>query len=382
MPFRTLEPQVEFQWNTIPFVDRFASAARYTCIPVSVSLVRVEKLSCGHQMRVARTLVSTVLLFIWATATLWASMALMYRAPGEEWIGHAAALSFGLFGFATMFLCFQRKSVIAFGVYVIAFCILLVWWTSIVPPDQGNWSRDVARQTTGVFDGDEVTLTDVRDFSWESNDRYTERWITRTYDLDDLETVDMFLSYWGGPQMAHFILSFGFADGQYLAWSIEVRREIGGVYSPVADFFKEHTLVILAATERDVVGLRSNVREEDVQLYRLSTSGKAAKDLFRQYVRDANELAQRPAWYNSITTNCTTVVFRMMEALGRGPDFDWRMIANGYLPEYAYEKGYLSRTVPFDELQRQARIAPTVKSAGLDGRFSEMIRVGVPRPID
>ena len=333
-------------------------------------------------MRIARILAAATLILLWALATIWAALALWYRAPGGEWVNLVAALSFGLFGLTTIFLFFSRGGWLAVTSFVVAFCIHLAWWISVSPPDEGNWSPDVARQTTGVFDGNKVTLTDIRDFDWESRESYKERWITRTYDLEEIETVDMFLSYWGGPEMAHFILSFGFSNGEYLAWSIEVRREIGGSYSPVADFFKEHTLVILAATERDVVGVRSNIRGEDVQLYRLPTPKESAKDLFREYIRDANRLADQPYWYNSITTNCTTVVFRMMAALGRGPDFDWRMIVNGYLPEYGYEKGYLSQAVSFEELRDAARIAPRATASGLEDGFSEAIRVGVPRPME
>jgi len=48
----------------------------------------------------------------------------------------------------------------------------------------------------------------------------------------------MFMSYWSGPTIAHVIMSFGFDDGRYLAWSIEVRRLAGGSFSPLADLFK------------------------------------------------------------------------------------------------------------------------------------------------
>src|SRR5947209_4314449 len=55
---------------------------------------------------------------------------------------------------------------------------------------------------------------------------------------EKLASLDLFLSYWAGPEMAHLIMSFGFDDGQELAWTIEVRREKNGQYSPVADAFK------------------------------------------------------------------------------------------------------------------------------------------------
>ncbi|TDQ12786.1 uncharacterized protein DUF4105, partial [Phyllobacterium brassicacearum] len=99
------------------------------------------------------------------------------------------------------------------------------------------------------------------DFEWRSKTDFTERWATRTYDLTKLQTVDLFMSYWGNPNIAHVMLSFGFEGGDYIAWSIEVRRRIGGEFSPVADLFKSDPLVIIASDERDVVGVRSNFRQ-------------------------------------------------------------------------------------------------------------------------
>ena len=138
--------------------------------------------------------------------------------------------------------------------------------------------------------------------------RLHRRWSKRSYDLSKLKTLDLFLAYWAGPEMAHVIMSFGFEDGDYLAWSVEVRREKNGEFSPIADAFKSHTLVYLATTERDSVRLRSNVRGEDVRLYRLKVPPEQARVLLLQYVAEATALAEQPKFYNSITANCATVV--------------------------------------------------------------------------
>jgi hypothetical protein len=188
------------------------------------------------------------------------------------------------------------------------------------------------------------------------------------------------MSYWAGPKMAHVILSFGFEGGNYLAWSIEVRRRKGGEFSPIADLFKSNPLVIVAADERDVVGVRSNVRGEDVQLYRLRTGPEAARKLLLEYVADANALSVAPEFYNSLTTNCTTTIVKMMRAVGARIPLDWRLIVNGYLPEYAYQQAALDTRLTLEELRARAHIDKRAQAAGLSPDFSRLIRVGVPSP--
>jgi hypothetical protein len=183
--------------------------------------------------------------------------------------------------------------------------------------------------------------------------------------------------------MAHVIMSFGFEGGDQLAWSIEVKRRNGGTFSPLADLFKSNPLVIIAADERDVVGVRSNVRGEDVQLYRLGTPPDAARKLLLEYLVDANALSATPEFYNSITTNCTTTIVKMIRAVGDAIPLDWRLIVNGYLPEYAYGRGALDTRVPLSELKAAAHIDKRARAAGLSSPdFSRLIRVDVPSPRD
>jgi len=315
-----------------------------------------------------------------AAATGWGSLALWYRLPVAEAAKIAVCGAFALIGMATVICQFTKHRRQWLSVFAAVFGALLVWWSTIDPPKEGNWSPGVARQVTGEIEGDILTLTNVRAFEWRDKTDFTEKWKTETYDLAELKTVDIFLSYWGVPQMAHFILSFGFSDGDYLAWSVEVRREIGGGFSPIADLFKTNTLVILATEEDDVIGVRSNTRGEDVHIFRVRATIQTARNLLEEYIREANALAETPRWYNSFSSNCTTVIYKMLSLAGEGIPFDWRMIVNGYLPEMMHERATVNTTVSISELRELGRIAPRALAAGLGPEFSNAIRQGVPVP--
>jgi hypothetical protein len=332
--------------------------------------------------RIASAIVWTcVSVLLIAPLGAWAAMALWFRLPAPEWAKTAAAGAFALIATATAAAVFTRRRWAALLVFGLAFGGVVTWWNTIQPPADGDWAPDVARQTTGTLHGDILTISDLRDFDWRTDDDFTERWSPRSYDLSKLKTLDLFLIYWAGPQMAHLIMSFGFDGGENLAWSIEIRRENSGQYSPVADAFKTNAIVYLATTERDSVRLRSNVRGEDARLYRLRTSPEQARALLLEYVAEANELAKHPTYYNSITTNCTTAVAKLIRAAGGTLPFDWRIIVNGYLPGYLYDRGAVVTTIPLSELMALARIDQRAKAADRSPDFSRLIRVGVPSPL-
>jgi len=314
-----------------------------------------------------------------AGVAVWGALALWYRLPGPGLAGSAAAALWLLASLIALYalLGSRWRPLIA---YAALFAAILVWWAGIAPRNDKDWAPDVARSLTGEVEGHELHLANVRDFDWRSETQVAERWEDASFDLDDLESLDLFASYWGGPSIAHTIISFGFKDGRHLAFSVEVRRRRGEAYSTIAGLFKEDELAIIAATERDVVRVRSNVRGEDVRLFRLRVTPEEARRALVALVEEANDIAARPRFYDTLTTNCTTVLLQLARRLGRALPFDWRIMLTGYLPDYGYDQGLLDRDLPLAELRERGRIRERALAADAGGDFSRLIREGVPGP--
>jgi hypothetical protein len=284
----------------------------------------------------------------------------------------------GAFTFAMVTAVWQGRITLGAIAFAVALVGLLLWWTRLTPTNDHDWADDVALITTGTVDGSRVTLHNVRNFDWRSQTDYTRRWETRSYDLDHVRTVDMIMSYWKGPAIAHMLISFGFDDGEQAVFSVEVRRQRIQAFSEIGGFFKEFELSIIAADERDVVRLRTNVRGEDVYLYRLQLPQEAMRSLFLGYVGEANSLIDSPRFYNTITVNCTTLVYQMMKRIvGRLP-LDYRLLFSGYLPEYVYRVGGLDRRYSLEELRERGRITERARLSDRSESFSADIRRGIP----
>jgi hypothetical protein len=313
-----------------------------------------------------------------ALALAWTAAALHFTGPRPAWLADALAAGLVIAGFAILF------TVRPFGRtltgLVVLFAVWALWWTSVSASNDRDWQPDVARTAWVDVDGDRLTFHDVRNFDYRSETDYTPRWETRSFDLAQLQGMDLFMSYWGAPGIAHTIMSWEFSDGQHLAVSIETRKEKGEEYSPVKGFFKQFEIYYVVADERDVIRLRTNYRGEEVHLWQLRTPIERARHLLLDYVRSINALHERPAWYNAATQNCTTSITRHIRKIGIAFPFDWRVIANGSLDQMLYEHAIVDTSRPFPEVRQATLVNPRAKTADQDPAFSARIRDGLTRP--
>lgn len=261
---------------------------------------------------------------------------------------------------------------------VVTLAAFATWWFLQKPSHNRPWADDVSQMLHSEVNGSAVTLNNVRNFEWRTETDYTPRWETREYDLSQLQSADLVLSYWMGPKIAHTLVSFGFASGQYLTFSLEIRKEKGEEFSAWKGFFRQYEAILVAADEADIIRTRSNARDEDVYIYRLAIPPEQLKTLFLAYVERANSLENTPEFYNTLTSNCTTVVFDIAKRIVPDLPLDYRLLASGYFAEYAHEQGGLVEGFSYAELQEKGYIVPRAKAMQADENFSEVIRRGVP----
>ena len=331
-------------------------------------------------MRLIRSLLNAILVLTVIGFAVWGALALWFRAPFDApvRIGCAALWLAAMIGVLVgRAKGRRREALLGLAVAIMA---ILGWWSTLLPTNEADWAPDVARMVRGTMDGDILTLTDARDFDWRSESDFTPQWETRRYDLAKLVSVDLIAGHWMGEAIAHTMVSFGFSDGRFLIWSIEMRLKKNQVFSALGGLFKTAELVTLAGDERDMIRLRSNLRQEDVRLYRLNTSPDVAREVLRTYVDEANDLAEHPRWYNTLTTNCTTVVFHIAKAVAPDMSFDWRVLASGFLPDFAYDHGALDRSLPFAETRERSKISLRARAADKEpsAQFSQAIRTHIP----
>jgi hypothetical protein len=199
-------------------------------------------------------------------SAIWANLAIGYQLPQSTGVRIGACLALNSIALAALVAILRRRHWRAVFIYAVAYAILLAWSVSIRATNDKNWAADVVHGVTGVIDGDQLSVRDVRNFSWRTEADYTEHWEQRIYDLSKLRSLDLFLVYWMAPAIAHTIMSFGFEDGRYLDFSIELRRTQNDQYSAIAGFFKTHELVYIGADERDLMTSRK-IRNEQIQQF-------------------------------------------------------------------------------------------------------------------
>jgi hypothetical protein len=267
---------------------------------------------------------------------------------------------------------------VAWGVGGVLAAVVVLGWISIRPSNDRDWAPDQSRLATAAWNGDALTVDNVRSFDHCPEDgSLKQRWERRTLDLRALDSVWLVLSPferdWRGP--AHPFLSFGFADSAFIAVSVEARRDGDEDFSIWKGMLKRYEIAYVVADERDVITLRVLCRDDDVYVYPLKVSPERARTLFREMLDQANDLAERPAFYHTVFRNCANTVLRHANAvaLDRIPD-GWKVLLPGYSDEIVHSLGLVDADGSLEEVRARFLVNDAVREHAGSPEFSAAIR--------
>ena len=245
------------------------------------------------------------------------------------------------------------------------------------PRSDRAWVPQQAVMAHADIRGDSVSIEHVRNFSYTAEEEFTPAFDNRRYDLDKLESVwfivTPFSKRWRGP--AHTFVSFGFADSQYVAISVEARREPGETYGPLTGLFKRFELIYIVGDERDLIGSRAVYGGYDVYVYPIRATRERIRALFIEMLRRSNALASQPEFYNTLTNNCTSnVVDHVNHIVPRAVPHGIKTILPGYADEVAYSLGLIDTGISLEDARKRFRVNVQARRFADSPEFSTRIR--------
>ncbi|MDX1962874.1 MAG: DUF4105 domain-containing protein [Pirellulales bacterium] len=249
---------------------------------------------------------------------------------------------------------------------------------ALVPSNERAWVPALSQLATADFQGDLVTVHNIRNarFTQPDESRIELEYYDATFDLRKLDTVDLIVVPFADlPDLAHVMVSFGFGGERYVCISAEVRIEATETYDPLKALFNQYELQYVVGDERDLINLRTTARLVDVYLYPTKATPAQARKMFENMLRRANQLADEPEFYNTLTNNCTTNIVRHVNELR--PNlirYGTETLLPAHSPRLAYDLGLIDNRRPFAEVQASARINELAYRHRHDEDFSQKIR--------
>src|SRR3989339_670964 len=249
------------------------------------------------------------------------------------------------------------------------FLVLSVIHLATTPSNDRDWSLDQAVLPYGEISGDMVTIHNIRNFTYTSTKDYIPEYYDKTFDLSKIKNVYYIVEPFSGvPGSAHTFLSFEFEDEQFVAISVEIRKEKGESYHPLKGLFNQYEITYVIGDERDLIKLRTNYRKDLVYVYPAKTTKEKMKQLFVGMVRSATDLKDHPEFYNTLTNTCTTRIVHHVNTVT--PDrvlfLNWRILLPEGSDRLAYDLGLIDTSLSFEETRKRYFINDRAQKYALD----------------
>ncbi len=254
---------------------------------------------------------------------------------------------------------------------------------AISPSNFRDWAPDQAVLATSKTRRGRVTIHNVRFCKHLGPGEYVPDYYDKTFDLDRVRAVDFItMPFSAIPGLAHTLVSFELApetplaEPEHLAISVEVRKEKGEEsFNPVLGAMRQYEIMYVIADERDVLAEQTNINREDVFVYRTVASPEAAQEMLADMLLRANELAQKPEFYDLFQNNCTTNIAQHVNRIRPNRiSYDLGVLLPGYSDRKAYSEGLLAGEGSFEDIKARSNITRRAQLADGSKDFSNAIR--------
>ncbi len=229
------------------------------------------------------------------------------------------------------------------------------------PHNDRVWAEHFEKTNTAVLNDDgTVTLFNVRNWTYDEGRVVGREWIDQVT-VDPTQIVQVWFSLEPFPdwsRVGHTYLTFEFADGASLSFSVEARMEQGESYSALRGLFREYELAYTWGTESDFLMRRLALLDHEVYRYPLSIKPETATTIFTALVTATNDLTVHPRFYNTLTANCTNILAQIVNEHydNRLPyDLSWNL--PGSSDTYLMAQGYIKSTGTLEESRQEHALA-------------------------
>lgn len=243
------------------------------------------------------------------------------------------------------------------------------------PSHDRNWENGQDKLPKIEIAGDKVKVDNFRNFDWQDNGEVENIYQQEEFDLDKLQGVDVIISHFDDFEgLAHIFLSFRFADNKNMVVSFETRREVGEEFSPLLGLMRKFEIIYVVGSERDIIGLRTDIRKERVHLYPISATPEKSRELFLLLANDINSIYAEPVFYNTLFNNCTNAITRRAEDISEiNFPLTHKAILPGYMDEVLYELELIPTEKSFEE-NKKHHLIDNNKVNRNDADYSSEIR--------
>ncbi len=279
-----------------------------------------------------------------------------------------------------------NKTIVKHSIIGIAsfLAVFFIWQTLKKPATQGDWQQHLTIPSTAEFNGDTVTVRNIRNFRYAPTEKDMQPdYYDKTYDLTQIKKIWYISEPFNEATYAgHTFVSFEFNNGDFLAITIEARKTKDQTYSIFKGMFRTYPLIYIAADERDVLLLRANIRKDKVYVYPVKTSSpENSRILLTDMLTRMNELLKDPAWYNTYFANCTSSIAYHVNKItpGRISKFSWQLLLTASADELALKRGLLDTDLSIDEARKKYFVTDKSQRIGDVPNYSKLIREGLEK---